>query len=231
LPQCSPFLPVNKSQTLLAYGAKRPSLASEVFVAPSASVIGDVKIGSSSSVWYGAVVRGDVGSVSIGSHTSIQDNAMVHVARHNAQNLSRGTAIGSHVTVGHGAVVHAATLEDGCFVGAGATVMDGATVERGAVLAAGALLAPGATVPAGEVWAGVPAKKLRGLAPGEQAYLASAAEEYSALARVHAGECAKGFNAVELDSARREDRRGRDPAYDAQNGVARDPETREVTNA
>lgn len=221
---------VNRAQTLLPYAGTRPSLAARVFVAPSANVIGDVRIGESSSVWYGATLRGDVGRITIGAHTNIQDNALVHVARHNAAGHEHDTEIGDHVTVGHGAIIHAATIEDCVVVGMGSTVMDGARIESGAILAAGSLLSPGTVVPSGQIWAGIPARYLRDLAPGESEFLQAAAEEYAELAAVHAEENAKGFNAVELDKARREDRVHREAGYDEQLGVERDPETREITN-
>ena len=105
-------------------------------------------------------------SVSIGSQTNVQDNVVIHVARHNAANRAAPTTIGSNVTIGHGATIHAADIEDCALLGMGATVMDGARVQKGAIVAAGALVPPGATVPSGEIWAGSPAKLLRKLVEG-----------------------------------------------------------------
>lgn len=219
---------LSKAQTVQPFAGKAPQVGQNVFVAPSASVIGDVKLGDGSSVWYGAVIRGDVNSVTIGSRTNIQDNVLVHVARKALGGVPLATIIGSNVTIGHGAVVHAATIEDCALVGMGATVMDGARVERGAVVAAGALVPPGAVVPSGEVWAGSPARRLRALDAGEAEFVAAAAEDYAGLAAVHAAENAKTFLEVETDKARREHRLQTDPEHDQQMGFDRDVETREV---
>eukprot|EP00887_Chlorella_sp_A99_P007975 scaffold12.g7975.t1 len=204
---------LNKAKTVMELGAKKPVLGDAVFVAPSASVIGDVKLGPGSSVWYGAVVRGDVNSVTVGEKTNIQDNAIIHVAKHNAHGKLLPTIIGN---------------SDCCVVGMGATVMDGAVVEKGAIVGAGALVPPGTVIPSGQIWAGSPAKLMRELAEGELAFIAESADSYSQLAAVHAAENAKSFDEIELDAARRADRLERDPDLDDQQGVERDPVTREV---
>lgn len=219
---------LNKAKTIMPLAGKQPVLADRVFVAPSASVIGDVKLGAESSVWYGAVVRGDVNSVTVGEKTNIQDNVVIHVARNNPQSKPIPTIIGSSVTIGHGATIHAATIQDCAVVGMGATVMDGATVEAGAIVGAGALVPPGATIPANQIWAGSPAKFIRELAEGEREFIADSADSYAALAAVHAEENAKSFDEIELDGARRADRLERDADLDMQQGVERDPVTREV---
>ena len=188
-------------------------------------------VGDRSSIWYNAVIRGDVNSISIGADTNIQDNAVVHVAGTiNPAGASLPTTIGDRVTVGHAATIHAATLESGCFVGMGAVVLDGAVVRSGAVVAAGAVVAPGSVVPSGEVWGGAPAKKIRAAAPGEAAFVENSARNYSALAAVHALECAKSPGALAADAARREDGRERSADYDSHLGIARDPVTREILN-
>lgn len=171
---------------------------------------------------------GDVNSIEVGEETNIQDNAVVHVAKHNAAGKELPTRIGSRVTIGHGAVIHAATVGDHVVVGMGATVMDGATLEPRSIVAAGSLVTPGTVVPSGQVWAGSPARFLRELAPGEAEFIGAAAADYARLAAVHAAENAKGFNDVELDKARRADRRVRDPEYDSAQGIARDVDTRAV---
>lgn len=219
---------LNKAKTIMPLAGKRPVLGDRVFVAPSASVIGDVKLGDGASVWYGAVVRGDVNSVTIGEKTNVQDNVLIHVARNNPQSKPIPTIIGSSVTIGHGATIHAATIKDCVVVGMGATVMDGATVEAGAIVGAGALVPPGATIPANQIWAGSPAKFIRELAEGEREFISDSADSYAALAAVHAAENAKGFDEIELDAARRADRLERDPDQDTQQGIERDPVTREV---
>jgi len=141
---------------ILPYRGIMPRLAEGVFVAPSANVVGDVEIGADTNLWFGVIVRGDVNIVRIGARTNLQDGTVVHVDA-----KKYGTFIGDDVTIGHAAVVHACTLEDRCFIGMQATIMDGAVVESGAMVAAGALITPGKRVKSGELWAGVPAKAVR----------------------------------------------------------------------
>lgn len=154
-----------------------PEIADDVFVAGTASVIGDVKIGARSSIWYGVTVRGDVEEIRIGEGTNIQDGSVVHV-----QEGVQGTYIGNDVTIGHMAMLHACNLHDGSFVGMKACVLDGAVVETGAMVAAGALVTPGKIVRTGELWSGVPAKKLRDLRAEELVNFAYSSKHYCELA-------------------------------------------------
>lgn len=162
---------------ILPYKGVRPSIASDAFVAQNAVITGDVVVGAQSSIWYGCVLRGDVNHIRVGERTNIQDGTIVHVTRERF-----ACAIGSNVTVGHAAILHGCTLEDASFVGMGATVMDGAVVESGAMVAAGALVTPGKVVKKGELWAGSPAKFLRGLSEEEVAGFAASAAHYAELA-------------------------------------------------
>jgi carbonic anhydrase/acetyltransferase-like protein (isoleucine patch superfamily) len=167
---------------ILPFKGVVPQIAATAFVAPTASVIGDVVIGAGSSIWFGTVVRGDVHEIRIGERTNIQDGTVVHVTRGKF-----GTYIGSGITIGHGAILHACTLEDDCFIGMGATVMDGAVVESGAMVAAGALVTPGKRVKKGELWAGSPAKFLRPLTEAEVAFFPQSAAGYVDLAAEYLG--------------------------------------------
>lgn len=158
-----------------------PQLADDTFIAATACVLGDVVIGAGSSVWFGAVLRGDVHHIRIGAATNIQDGAICHVT------TPRGHAghpllVGNRVTVGHRAVIHGCTLEDECLVGMGAVVLDGAVIETGAMVAAGAVVSPGKRVPSGWLWSGVPAKPMRPLTDAEHIYLAWSAEHYQKVA-------------------------------------------------
>jgi len=135
-----------------------PSVHPSAFVAPDATLIGQVVVGAESSVWYQCVLRGDEGPISVGARCNIQDGTVIHVA-----GAVLPTAIGDDVSIGHMALIHACTLEANAFVGMRAVVMDGAVVESGAVLAAGALLTPGKRVPSGQLWAGTPARFVRRL--------------------------------------------------------------------
>ena len=143
---------------ILPYRGVLPTIADGVFMAPTASVIGDVEIGPECSIWFGVTIRGDMNVIRIGRRSNIQDGTVLHI-----ESLDYGTLICDDVTIGHGAIVHACTLEDGCFIGMGATVMDGAVVESKAMVAAAALVTPGKRVKSGELWAGVPAKFMRPL--------------------------------------------------------------------
>lgn len=163
---------------LLPFRGSTPRVHPNVFLADGSRIVGDVEIGEGSSVWYNAVVRGDVHYVRIGAGTNIQDNCVVHVTHDTNPAL-----IGSHVTIGHAAIVHGCTLEDTCLVGMGATVLDGAVVRSYSFVAAGALVPPRFEVPSGTLVAGVPAKVVRDLSEEERRQIASSAEHYRGYAR------------------------------------------------
>jgi len=165
---------------ILPYRGVMPKIADDAFIAPTAVIIGDVEIGSGSGVWYGCIVRGDMNEIRIGERTNIQDGTIVHVSR-----LAHPTLIGDDVTIGHRAMIHACTLMSGAFVGMSATVLDGAVVEGGAIVGAGALVGNDKRVTTGELWGGVPAKKLRDLGEEGMPRLAATARHYSGLAASH----------------------------------------------
>jgi carbonic anhydrase/acetyltransferase-like protein (isoleucine patch superfamily) len=166
------------SGRILRYRDRTPRIAPTAFIAPDATLIGDVEVGEDSGVWFGCVIRGDVNPIKVGARTNIQDGTIVHVTR----KLST-TTIGSDVTIGHRAIVHGCTLEHGCFIGMAATLMDGVVVEAGAMVAAGALVTPGKRVAKGQLWGGSPAAYMRDLTPEEAAYIKNAALHYAELAR------------------------------------------------
>jgi len=162
---------------ILPYKGKWPTLGRDVFIAPNATVIGDVEIGERSSVWFNALIRGDDHWIKIGRRTNIQDAVVVHISKGTAP-----TTIGSDITIGHGAIVHGCVLEDKCLIGIGAIVLDGAVVETGSVVAAGAVVAPGKRVGRGELWAGCPAKMVREVRPQDLQYIDEDAVLYAELA-------------------------------------------------
>ena len=131
-----------------------PSMGNNCFLAETAVVIGDVKMGDDCSIWYGSVLRGDVNSITLGNKVNIQDGAVIHTLYQRSK-----TIIGDNVSVGHNAVIHGATIESNCLIGMGAIVLDNAVVESGAIVAAGALVTSGMRVEGGYIYAGVPAKK------------------------------------------------------------------------
>jgi carbonic anhydrase/acetyltransferase-like protein (isoleucine patch superfamily) len=151
---------------ILPFKDKHPQIDETAFIAENAVIIGDVTIGTKSSIWYSCVLRGDMNFIRIGNDTNIQDGTVVHVD-------SKGypTILGDRVTVGHMALLHACTLEDDAMIGMQACVMDGAVVGKGALIAAGALVTPGKQIGPGEVWAGRPAKFLRKVGPNDQKML------------------------------------------------------------
>lgn len=213
-------------------GIVTPVKDPSTFVAPSAHVIGNVKLGLQSSVWYGAVLRGDINSIHVGDRTNIQDNAIVHVAREVPHGKGpRPTVIGNNCTIGHGAIIHAAEIGDNCLVGMGATVLDGAKVESGAMVAAGALVTPGTVVPSGQIWAGSPAKFLRELTEEESQFIVASSENYSRLAAEHKVENEKPFETLVLDAKILEERQEREGTdIDVHIGIYRDPQTQAVIN-
>jgi carbonic anhydrase/acetyltransferase-like protein (isoleucine patch superfamily) len=144
-----------------------------VFIAPGATVVGDVTIGAESSVWYGCVLRGDTGAIEIGRRVNVQDGCILHEEIHIADNVS----------IGHGAIVHGCTLEEGVLIGMGAIVLSGAHVGKGAVVAAGAVVTEGMEIPAGMMAMGCPAKVRGPVSEKTQAYTALVPQEYVDLSR------------------------------------------------
>lgn len=163
---------------LLPFHNHMPRVAPDAFVAPNATVIGQVEIGARANIWFGCVLRGDRASIHVGALTNVQDGTVVHVS-----SVANGaTWIGERVTIGHMALIHACRLEDRCFVGMKACVMDGAVVETGAWIAAGAVVTPGKRVKSGDLWAGTPARLLRAVTAEEAHYIETLPERYAELA-------------------------------------------------
>lgn len=144
-----------------------PDVGEGTFLAETAVLIGDVTIGRDCSIWYGAVLRGDVNKITIGDRTNIQDGAVIHTLYEGSPNPSQ-THIGSDVSVGHNAIIHGATIEDGCLIGMGATVLDNAVVASGCIIAANALVLSNARLEPNSVYAGVPAKKVKEITPDQK---------------------------------------------------------------
>ncbi|MBT3238137.1 MAG: gamma carbonic anhydrase family protein [Rhodospirillaceae bacterium] len=168
---------------ILPYKGTRPSISDDAFIAPNATIIGDVEIGPDTGIWFNCVIRGDVNEIRIGARTNIQDGTIIHVA-----SQSQGTYIGDDITIGHMALIHACTLEDGCFIGMQATVMDGAHIEAGAMVAAGALVTPGKRIGGGQLWAGSPARMVRELNENDLKIMQYTAPHYVELARQYISE-------------------------------------------
>lgn len=135
-----------------------PRIASGVFVAPNATIIGDTEVGEGSSIWFGVTIRGDVAPIKIGARTNIQDNSVIHVT-----NGKASTTIGDDVTVGHLALLHGCTIGNHCLVGMGSIVLDNAVIEDECFIAAGSLVSPGARIPSRSLAIGRPARVIRKL--------------------------------------------------------------------
>ena len=171
--------PAGVPYVCLPYQGLWPHIANSAFVAPNASLIGDVKIGEGAGVFYGAVMRGDRSPLRLGAWSNLQDNVSVH------SDPDHPCVIGEYVSVGHGAVVHGCTLEDRVLVGMNATVLNGAVVGSDSLIAAGAVVLEGTLIPPGSLVAGVPAKVRRELTSEERAGVRANAEHYIHLSRAH----------------------------------------------
>lgn len=159
-------------QQLDRFLRKKPTIGEHVYIASSAVVLGDVTLGDHSSVWYNAVLRGDINRIVVGHHSNIQDNAVLHLADDYA------CILGNYVTVGHSAIVHACTVGDECLIGMGATILDGATVGEQSLVGANALVKQGMKIPPGSLVLGSPAKVVKQLTPDERQQLKFWATKY-----------------------------------------------------
>jgi carbonic anhydrase/acetyltransferase-like protein (isoleucine patch superfamily) len=152
---------------------KSPVWGDDCFIAPNATIVGDVVMGKNCSVWFNAVIRGDVHYIRIGDNTNIQDGAVIH-----ATYLKAATNIGSNVSIGHNALVHGCTLHDHTLIGMGAIVMDHAVVNEFVIIAAGAVVLENAICESGYLYAGIPAKKIKPLTDEQKAMLKQLPNNY-----------------------------------------------------
>lgn len=139
-----------------ALKGKKPQIGKNAFIAETATIIGDVTMGENCSVWYNAVIRADVNSITIGNKVNIQDNAMLHCTYQKFP-----LVIGNNVSIGHNAIVHGCTVRDNVLIGMGAVVMDDCLIESNSIVGAGSVVTQGTHINSGEVWGGVPARKLK----------------------------------------------------------------------
>jgi carbonic anhydrase/acetyltransferase-like protein (isoleucine patch superfamily) len=151
---------------------QRPRIGKGVYLARTAVVLGDVTLGNYSSVWYGAVLRGDINRIVVGHHSNIQDNAVLHLA------YDFTCVVGNWVTIGHGAIVHACTIGDQALVGMGAVILDGAVVSKQCIIGARALVTQGVKIPPNSLVLGAPARIVRKLTKAERTELKRLAEHY-----------------------------------------------------
>ena len=164
---------MNKTEKLLdRFLRRKPRLGKGVYIAKTAVVLGDVTLGAHSSVWYNAVLRGDIQRIVVGHHSNIQDNAVLHLSD------VLPCIVGNRVTIGHSAVVHACKLGDEVLVGMGAVILDGAVIGKQSIIGAKALVPQGMKVPPGSLVLGAPAKVIRKLTKKERAMLKWLAKHY-----------------------------------------------------
>jgi carbonic anhydrase/acetyltransferase-like protein (isoleucine patch superfamily) len=163
---------VSLEQQLNTFLRKKPTIGEHVYIASTGVVIGDVTLGDHSSVWYNAVLRGDINRIVVGHHSNIQDNAVLHLADDYA------CIVGNYVTVGHSAIVHACTVGDECLIGMGATILDGAEIGEQSLIGANALVKQGMKVPPGSLVLGSPAKIVKELTATERKQLKHWATKY-----------------------------------------------------
>ncbi|MEM9810879.1 MAG: gamma carbonic anhydrase family protein [Pseudomonadota bacterium] len=168
---------------ILPFHGKTPKIHDSAFLAPGVVIIGDVEIGPKASIWYGSILRGDTNKIIIGAASNVQDGTVIHVDDPDVGGTP--TLIGENVLVGHKCMLHGCTVEDGGFVGMCATMLDGSVIETGGFLAAGAFLSNNKRVPQGELWAGMPARKLRDLREGEDKMALLGAAHYVEEAHQH----------------------------------------------
>lgn len=145
---------------ILAVNGNHPEIPSDCFIAENATIVGEVSMGHSCSVWFNAVIRGDVHFIKIGNKVNIQDGAVIH-----ATYQTSPTTIGNNVSIGHNAIVHGCTIHDNVLVGMGSIIMDDCVVESNSIIAAGAVVTKGTHIEAGSIYAGIPAQKIKSISP------------------------------------------------------------------
>jgi carbonic anhydrase/acetyltransferase-like protein (isoleucine patch superfamily) len=158
---------------ILPVQGKHPQLGPDCFLADNATLIGDVTLGARCTIWFNAVVRGDVNSIHIGEQTNIQDGAVIHCTYQKA-----ATTIGARVSIGHKAIVHGCTVEDDVLIGMGAIVMDQAVVGQGCIIAAGAVVLENTQCEPGYLYAGIPARKIKPVTDEQRATIQRTADNY-----------------------------------------------------
>ncbi|MEQ1603098.1 MAG: gamma carbonic anhydrase family protein [Methylophilaceae bacterium] len=172
----------SNAQNIQCYQGLLPQIAAEVYIHPSATVIGDVHLAEQVSVWPGTVIRGDVNHIQIGAGTNVQDLSVLHVSHKSSWNPQGAPLlIGKHVTIGHKVILHGCTIADECLIGMGSIVMDKVIVQKNVLLAAGSLVPEGRVLESGFLYMGSPAQKIRPLTEKEMAHFLYSAEHYMRL--------------------------------------------------
>jgi carbonic anhydrase/acetyltransferase-like protein (isoleucine patch superfamily) len=161
---------------LLEFNGKKPFIEEDVFLAQGSQIIGEVKIGKGSSIWFNASLRADMGPIVIGQYTNVQDNSVVHI------DTNFPTIIGNNVTIGHNAIIHGCEISDNCLIGMGAIILNGAKIGEGSLIGAGSLITENKVIPPRSLVVGVPGKVLRQISDEEFEKIKNSAIEYYKLA-------------------------------------------------
>ncbi len=164
---------------IVPFGNAVPRIDPSAWIAPNATIVGNVSVEPHASVFYGAVIRGDRDFIRVGAGTNVQDNVVMHT------DAGLQLNIGARVSIGHGAILHGCSIGDDCLVGMGATIMNGAVIGSGSLVAAGALVLEYTSIPPGSLVMGSPAKAVRTLSPEEQLGLIENARGYAELSQAH----------------------------------------------
>ena len=164
--------------SFLPFKNKVPKISSDCFIAPNSVIIGDVEIGSHSSIWFGTVLRGDVFHIKVGFNTNIQDNSVVHVTTNKYPTL-----IGNNVTIGHSVTLHGCLINDNSLVGIGSIVMDECELGEWSIIAAGSVVKPNTKIPSGKLWGGLPAKEIRDVNDKEREWIKELSNNYLELSK------------------------------------------------
>jgi len=196
---------LNPSTRFVSVAGKSPTVATPSFVAPNASLVGNVSVGAHSAVWYGALLRADSASITVGAHATVGDRVSI--------SGTKATTIGDRATIGAGALLEDCTVAAESAVGAGATLAAGTSVQKNAMVGAGSVVAAGGVVKTGQLWAGAPAAYVRDLTPAEIDALKLGAADVLALSAAHAEETAKSFEELEAAADARKELAERDPDH------------------
>lgn len=167
---------------VITFKNKTPKINPDCFISSTSTIIGDVQIGSQSSVWFGSVLRGDVFNIKVGSNTNIQDNSVIHVTAN-----KYATNIGNNITIGHSVTLHGCTIKDNSLIGIGSVIMDQSEVDEWSIIAAGSVLKPQTKVPSGKLWGGAPAKELRDITEKERQWIKELSINYTKLSKEYMG--------------------------------------------
>lgn len=167
---------------IINFEGNYPKIHPSCFIAPNATVIGNVEIGEGASIWFNTVIRGDVNTIRIGKKTNIQDLCMIHVNSEGSPNPTK-TIIGNEVTVGHRVIIHGSTIGDRALIGMGSVLLDDVVIEEDCVIGAGSLVTEGTRIPAGHLAFGSPCKVIRPLKEEEKFFLPLSANHYYELAK------------------------------------------------